>query len=273
MTRLSAANVRHSAASKDDFVHASASVPSVTEALPNPAPEGSSERPKMVVGTFHKTGTWLMIGIFSRICKELGYRMWMRGTEKTRDEWDLFLDPLSRFDPCHLEGNFRGTVVIRDPRDVIISGAFYHGRLKKGQNDAWVHLPSPAYDGMTYQEKLNSLPSDEARFAFEMDNMGGRTIERMQRFVSLRPEFRLTRFEDLVTDEGTVRVPSRLRLARHPRRASGPCACHRLRAEPVLRPPAHEPYPQRPAAAVAGTFHPRPACAISARSSAMSPKG
>ncbi|MBR0651162.1 sulfotransferase domain-containing protein [Roseomonas terrae] len=173
----------------------------MTEDLPNPAPEASGERPKMVVGTFHKTGTWLMIGIFSRICKELGYRMWMRGTEKTRDEWDLFLDPLSRFDPCHLEGNFRGTVVIRDPRDVIISGAFYHSRLKKGQNDAWVHLPSPAYDGMTYQEKLNSLPSDEARFAFEMDNMGGRTIERMQRFVSLRPEFRLTRFEDLVTDE------------------------------------------------------------------------
>lgn len=168
---------------------------------PATAPAGLAEgRPRMLVGTFHKTGTMLMRGIFMRVARRFGYRVLIPAMRGHMDAWDLCLDAHSGFRPEEMTGDFRGIVVIRDPRDVIISGALYHTRLDETSTDRWVHVPMPAYGGMSYQQRLRSLPSDEARFLFEMDNMGRQTLGRMAAFTSPRPSFRLSRFEDLVTD-------------------------------------------------------------------------
>lgn len=155
---------------------------------------------KMLVGTFHKSGTMLMFKIFTQIAVRRGYRLSAPRRRPPIDEWDIFIDAHSRFDTGPLPPTARGIVVIRDPRDMVISGAHYHARLTPGPPEAWAHIPRPAFGGLTYTQKIASLPDDEARLSFEMDNMAAATLKRMAHFAEPSPTFRNIRFEDLVTD-------------------------------------------------------------------------
>ena len=93
-------------------------------------------------------------------------------------------------------GGWRGALVIRDPRDVVVSGAHYHAR----SNEPWLHRPRDAFGGRTYQEALLALPDMEARLVFELRQTGGRTIAEMLAARERYPGFAMVRFEDLVTD-------------------------------------------------------------------------
>src|SRR5438477_10494050 len=68
--------------------------------------------------------------------------------------------------------------LIRDPRDVIISGMHYH----RSSREQWLKKPKAEFDNVSYQEKLNSLPDDFRRYLFEMQNSGMRTIGAMRRW-------------------------------------------------------------------------------------------
>lgn len=155
---------------------------------------------KMLVGTFHKTGTVLMFKIFTQIGVRRGYRLSGPRNRVPLDDWDIFLDAHARFDTGPLPETARGVVVIRDPRDVVISGALYHARLTPGPPEAWAHVPRREFDGLTYTQKIASLPDDEARMSFEMDHVAAATLKRMADFAKPPPGFRCFRFEDLVTD-------------------------------------------------------------------------
>lgn len=63
--------------------------------------------------------------------------------------------------------SYRGLHLIRDPRDVILSGMHYHLRAP----EKWLHDPEPDYGGLSYQEKLNSLDGD-GRLFLEMERLG-----------------------------------------------------------------------------------------------------
>jgi len=90
--------------------------------------------------------------------------------------------------------------LIRDPRDVIISAMHYH----KTAREPWLHKPKSKYDGMTYQEKLNSLPDDRTRLIWEMDNSGGRTIESMRAWDYSLGKSCEMKYEDLMEDIDAV---------------------------------------------------------------------
>ncbi|WP_198371701.1 hypothetical protein [Roseomonas rosulenta] len=155
---------------------------------------------KMLVGTFHKTGTMLMFKVFTQIAVRRGYRLSERRSRMPLDEWDIFFDAPSRFETGPLLPTARGIVVIRDPRDAVISGAHYHARLAPGPPEAWAHVPRPGFGGLTYAQKTTSLPDDEARISFEMDHMAAGTLKRMAEFAKPSPMFRTIHFEDLATD-------------------------------------------------------------------------
>lgn len=166
------------------------------------ASQAASSPGKMLVGTFHKTGTMLIFAIFRHFARRRGYRLSLPGHRPPPEGWDIFLDAHSEFPEEPLPETTRGVVVIRDPRDVIISGALYHAGLQPGPPEAWAHVARPQFGGLTYQQKIASLPDDEAKLAFEMDNMGARTLRMMARFASLPPGFIAVRFEELVSDPG-----------------------------------------------------------------------
>ncbi|MCG6154360.1 sulfotransferase domain-containing protein [Rubinisphaera margarita] len=83
----------------------------------------------------------------------------------------ILFDPQSRIGPpVNLE--YRGTHMIRDPRDVVISGYFYH----LWTNEEWATQPNVAYGGRSYQQMLQSLDQEDGlieeikkcRFVFKM---------------------------------------------------------------------------------------------------------
>lgn len=174
-------------------VPASAAPAAEEPEAPPPAP------PRILVGTFHKSGTVLMLTVLRRIANQLGYGLWVPNRRPPPETWDIMLQAHSVFPADVLEQPHRGAIVIRDPRDIIISGALYHAR-SDSDREPWLYQPDAKFDGRSYHEAIAALPTDAEKFVFEMDNFGMRTINNMRRHVDLLPDFIHVRFEDLIAD-------------------------------------------------------------------------
>lgn len=102
--------------------------------------------------------------------------------------------------PSAGQRSFRGTHIIRDPRDLIVSAYFYHLRT----NEAWCARPSEANDDLpadiSYQERLRSLPLEDG-LIYEMNHVGGLMIDRMCSWDYDDPRFLELRFEQIVGNE------------------------------------------------------------------------
>lgn len=152
----------------------------------------------ILIGTHHKTGSVWMKNLFRTISREVGLRFWDVRLPVPDGNVDIFMDDHSKFEKAELPtGEFRGIHVIRDPRDVIVSGCFFHQK----SDEAWLHVPKEKYDGLTYQEKINSLDSPEDQLFFEMDHVGAMTIGQMMSWDYTQPQFFEVRYRDLIQDE------------------------------------------------------------------------
>jgi len=168
------------------------------------SPRWADVKNVVIVATHHKTGTVWMRSVFLRIAKKLGVPF-------------LFIEQLSGTDPAALVApsiifdnhaafhNCRWLLkrpdsriihLIRDPRDVIISGMAYH----RTASEPWLLRPRQSFGGLTYQEKINSLPDDQARYIFEMHNSANKTIRAMKKWNYKRKNSFECRYEDLIKD-------------------------------------------------------------------------
>ena len=86
--------------------------------------------------------------------------------------------------------------LIRDPRDVLISAMHYHRTAK----EKWLLKPRDSFQGMSYQEKINSLPDDRSRYLFEMERSAGRVIRDMLNWNYNRPNCFECKYEEIVGD-------------------------------------------------------------------------
>ena len=96
--------------------------------------------------------------------------------------------------------NDRYVFCIRDPRDVIVSAAYYHCR----SDEDWLHEPKVEFNGMTYQEKIVSLPTMQDRFKFEMAHTSLQQIRNMLKVPHNRKDIYVTKFETLVNDSKLI---------------------------------------------------------------------
>lgn len=124
-----------------------------------------------VHGAHHKMGTVWMATTLRDISKEFGltFQQAPHGLDHppVDDRTDIYFDGHTRFDPTTLR-EFRGSHMVRDLRDVVISGYHYHlwtdepwanRPLNRGQRVRFgVPLDGP---DLTYVELLNSLPKQE----------------------------------------------------------------------------------------------------------------
>lgn len=163
----------------------------------------------MLVGTHHKVGTVLMQDIFRALAKATGLRFLNCASERlpsNLDSIDILFDWHSKFAGLSLGSltQSQGIHLIRDPRMVVVSAAYYHQRSA----EAWLHTPLKRFNGLTYQQKILSLSGDSARFQFEMDETeftesAGRTLEDMRDWVTRSYKWCINiKLEDLMTDEG-----------------------------------------------------------------------
>lgn len=156
---------------------------------------------KILVGTHHKTGTVWMLNIFVQICKKYPLRF-LHGKRKgdflTFDKhYDVYFQYNSRFDLDALVSDYRGFHIIRDPRDIIISGCFYH----QTSSEEWLKQPKKEFDNLTYQDKINSYDNLEDQLIFEMNNVGRTTIEEISNWDYNNPRFFEVKYENLIKDK------------------------------------------------------------------------
>jgi hypothetical protein len=111
-------------------------------------------------------------------------------------------------------GRFRISRFIRDPRDLIVSGYFYH---RRGTED-WLRIESPTEDdwyfangvvpeglagtGLSFARYLQSIPEEEGLLA-ELE-FRARHLESMALWPTEHPDIAVYRYEDLVADGPAV---------------------------------------------------------------------
>lgn len=149
---------------------------------------------------YHKCLTVYFNQVFNDLAQQyrLDYRYLDRGSGIPRDA-DMLLFPHSELDPDELPP-FRGTHVIRDPRDLLVSAYLYHLRT----DEEWCSKPNPNHrdlpTGVSYQQHLNSL-SREQGLLYELANVSGGIITNMGSWNYDDPRFLELRFEDVVGNE------------------------------------------------------------------------
>ncbi len=94
--------------------------------------------------------------------------------------------------------------VIRDPRDVLISGHRYHLRPKHSHEN-WLHRPNPEFGGLSYHQKLVEQPNRVSQMIFEMDGKHARTLQDMLSWPYGHQHVVDLRYEDLIEDQDCMR--------------------------------------------------------------------
>lgn len=152
---------------------------------------------KILVGTHHKTGTMWLISIFKKISRKFDLKFFRGKQNKLPENFDIFLQDHSQFDFDKLPSEYRGIHLIRDPRDIIISGCFYHTKSQ----EKWLHIKREKFGGLTYQEKINSYSSLDDQIFFEMENTAFKAISAILDWDYNNAKFMNIKYEDLISDQ------------------------------------------------------------------------
>tara|TARA_R110002073_G_scaffold44648_10_gene123702 strand:- start:640 stop:1446 length:807 start_codon:yes stop_codon:yes gene_type:complete len=156
----------------------------------------------ILVCTHHKTGTVWMLRIFDGIQRADGTPYELINLHSPKPDQNIeartpiFFDPRGDYTlAASLAEDYRGVHVIRDPRDVVISGAYYH----QSSSESWLHVKRDDCDGRTYQEAINSGDYGDP-FVFEMQRVGGYTIRNMVDWNYADTRILTVKYEDLIQD-------------------------------------------------------------------------
>ncbi|WP_413167429.1 sulfotransferase family 2 domain-containing protein [Capilliphycus salinus ALCB114379] len=106
--------------------------------------------------SYHKVATTFFSGILRRVAKDYGWNFQKCKQQELHSETDIFFQQHSKVNFSQLP-SYVGSHIIRDPRDMIISGYFYHLWC----SEEWCHKKKQEYGNKSYQELLNSLSKDE----------------------------------------------------------------------------------------------------------------
>jgi hypothetical protein len=162
----------------------------------HPWPPGG--RLLLVHCSHHKAGTNWIRNILVDVANTYGLRLADIDRDTIASSADIaFFGQAWKFDRSSLGGRpFRGSHLIRDPRDLVVSGYHYH----LWTTEAWTHEPRPRFGGKSYQELLNSVPREEG-IAFEIRRSLRWDIAKMAAWDYHQPEFCELRYEDVMADE------------------------------------------------------------------------
>ena len=155
--------------------------------------------------THHKTGTVWMRRVFTRIAAALGIPFgavlspaFVRGLPEAGR---AIVFRATGTLPDRLSGRKDLAVLhlIRDPRDILLSGCAYHLATTEPA-EQFLYQPRADLGGLTYQQHLQRLPTDIDRLMFEMAGKHADTLAEMRNWDYSRAGNVELRYEDLMAD-------------------------------------------------------------------------
>lgn len=159
----------------------------------------------LCIGTHHKTGTVWMRRVVHKIREDQGvplmpcYRA--KAIDKAAETGPQMIVNWSSNFPHRLMkmDHARFIHIIRDPRDVLLSGMRYH-RVAPLKVEKFLTETRDEWGGLSYQDHLNALPDDVARLMFEMENKHDHTLQEMLDWPYGHPHAVEVKYEDLIED-------------------------------------------------------------------------
>ncbi len=138
----------------------------------------------LCVGTHHKTGTVWMRRVLHDIkrTQDIPLMQCYRAkklSQAAKTGPQIIVNWESTF-PKELRAlpHARFIHMIRDPRDVLLSGMRYHRKAPLGR-EKFLADTRDDLNGLNYQDHLNALPTDHDRWLFEMRNKHADTVREM----------------------------------------------------------------------------------------------
>ncbi len=153
-----------------------------------------SDQKLIIHSCYHKVGTVWFRRILSTIAAYYGLNFQKSKPHELKNNTEIFFDDHSLVDLSKMS-NYVGSHMIRDPRDIIISGYFYHLRT----NEKWVHEKKKEYGNKSYQEYLKSLSLENGILA-EIKRTAPE-IRQMAEWDYNNPNFIEIKYENIIANE------------------------------------------------------------------------
>ena len=158
------------------------------------------------IGTHHKTGTVWMRRLWKQVAAEQDIPFFHVDLSTQLNQLPaegpvICVNWSSEFSHALWDApDARFLHVIRDPRDILLSGMRYHRTAPTG-NERFLRQKRKDLDGLTYQEHLNALPDDMSRLLFEMLNKHEETLNEMMSWPYGHAHAIDLKYENLIRDK------------------------------------------------------------------------
>lgn len=149
---------------------------------------------QILVGSHHKCGTVWIEQIFRLLTDSLKVK-YAHTDESSSENAKVLFSSHSHL-PSNLSEDYVGIHVIRDPRDVCVSGAAYHIADNAIENELW--LSEYSVDGIPYFEYLRSLDFKD-RLISEIGHVTLKTIDEILLTMN-NANFLTIKYEDLISE-------------------------------------------------------------------------
>lgn len=141
---------------------------------------------KVLVGTYHKTGTNLLYSIFFNFAGKTNKNFINISVQENMDNCNILFSHNSNFDGYE----YPGIHIVRDPRDITISGERYHILGAEKTKEEWLN------DG--YSDELNSIKDYGDRILYEAKISTKYTCSQIVK--NLNKGYLMVKYEDLYLD-------------------------------------------------------------------------
>lgn len=161
------------------------------------SPFVEDDPPLLVHCCHHRSGTVWFTRVLETVARQYGLHFQAGKQADLHPSTEIFLQDHSQIDRSTLPP-YRGSHMIRDPRDMVVSGYHYH----LWTEERWAQIPQERYDGKSFRAVLNDVGKKRG-LILEMKRFCREDLQDMLRWDYDDPAFLELKYEEVITDEAS----------------------------------------------------------------------